>query len=170
MINADEGKPNHALKLERVTATGHITDLLAIDLYVIPTHRAGLGFEIIQQKSQLMPFHPRRFDTTQRLNPHNVVGDVKINIAFQPDFERVCIVVRIPAKRQHTAFDPLNRAWVAGADAYYAIPARGMSLGADTITAQHPVVAMVFGQSGLIAGAAIEGTKYTRVIPSSLGI
>ena len=60
--------------------------------------------------------------------------------------------------------------WVAGADAYYAIPARGMSLGADTITAQHPVVAMIFGQSGLIAGAAIEGTKYTRVIPSSLGI
>ncbi|MCF3973991.1 YSC84-related protein [Paracoccus salsus] len=58
--------------------------------------------------------------------------------------------------------------WVAGADAYYAIPAGGMSLGADTITAQYPVVAMIFGQAGLMAGAAIEGTKYTRVIPSSL--
>lgn len=58
--------------------------------------------------------------------------------------------------------------WVAGADAYYAIPAGGMSLGADTITAQHPVVAMIFGQSGLMAGASIEGTKYTRIIPSSL--
>lgn len=59
--------------------------------------------------------------------------------------------------------------WVAGADAYYAIPAGGMSVGADTVTAQYPVVAMIFGQAGLMAGAAIEGTKYTRVIPSSLG-
>ncbi|MBU3029820.1 twin-arginine translocation pathway signal [Paracoccus sp. XHP0099] len=58
--------------------------------------------------------------------------------------------------------------WVAGADAYYAIPAGGMSLGADTITAQLPVVAMIFGQAGLMAGAAIEGTKYSRIIPSSL--
>lgn len=58
--------------------------------------------------------------------------------------------------------------WVAGADAYYAIPAGGMALGTDTITAQYPVVAMIFGQSGLIAGAAIEGTKYNRVIPSSV--
>lgn len=58
--------------------------------------------------------------------------------------------------------------WVAGADAYYAIPAGGMALGADTITAQYPVVAMIFGQAGLMAGASIEGTKYTRIIPSSL--
>ncbi|MDP5306396.1 YSC84-related protein [Paracoccus spongiarum] len=58
--------------------------------------------------------------------------------------------------------------WVAGADAYYAIPAGGMALGADTITAQYPVVAMIFGQAGLMAGAAIEGTKYSRIIPSSL--
>lgn len=58
--------------------------------------------------------------------------------------------------------------WVAGADAYYAIPAGGMAVGADTIRTQHPVVALIFGQAGLMAGAAIEGTKYTRVIPSSL--
>ena len=43
-----------------------------------------------------------------------------------------------------------------------------MAVGADTFSAQFPVVAMIFGQSGLIAGAAIEGTKYTRVIPSAL--
>ncbi len=58
--------------------------------------------------------------------------------------------------------------WVAGADAYYAVPAGGMALGADTITAQYPVLAMIFGQSGLMAGAAIEGTKYTRISPSAL--
>lgn len=58
--------------------------------------------------------------------------------------------------------------WVAGADAYYAIPNGGTNIGADSITAQYPVVAMIFGQSGLMAGASIEGTKYTRVIPSNL--
>lgn len=57
--------------------------------------------------------------------------------------------------------------WVAGADAYYALPTRGLALGTDTVTYQQPVLAMIFGQSGLIAGASIEGTKYTRIIPSA---
>ena len=43
----------------------------------------------------------------------------------------------------------------------------GTGMGADTITAQYPVVAMVFGQSGLMAGASIAGTKYTRIIPAT---
>ena len=58
--------------------------------------------------------------------------------------------------------------WVAGADAYYALPMGGMAMGTDSISVQHPVVALIFGQSGLIAGAAIEGTKYTRIVPSAL--
>ncbi|AXC49631.1 twin-arginine translocation pathway signal [Paracoccus suum] len=53
--------------------------------------------------------------------------------------------------------------WVAGADAFYALPTGGMDIGADTLALQYPVVAMIFGQSGLMAGAAIEGTKYTRI-------
>nr|WP_139221701.1 YSC84-related protein [Paracoccus halophilus] len=57
--------------------------------------------------------------------------------------------------------------WVAEAGAYYALPSRGQSVGTDTITMQQPVVAMIFGQSGLMAGASIAGTKYTRVIPST---
>lgn len=58
--------------------------------------------------------------------------------------------------------------WVAGAGAFYALPEEGMTVGTDTITRDHPVVAMIFGQTGIMAGAAIEGTKYTRVIPSAL--
>lgn len=57
--------------------------------------------------------------------------------------------------------------WVAEASAFYALPANGISMGADTITAQQPVVAMIFGQSGLMAGASIAGTKYSRIIPST---
>lgn len=54
--------------------------------------------------------------------------------------------------------------WVAGADIKYAIENEGDRLSADTITTLSPVVAVVFGQAGLILGATLEGTKYTRII------
>lgn len=60
--------------------------------------------------------------------------------------------------------------WVAGTDAFYALPVGGQTIGTDTMAAQMPVVAMIFGQSGLMAGAAIEGTKYTRSTPATLQI
>ncbi len=55
--------------------------------------------------------------------------------------------------------------WAVGADAKYALPDQGGSLAADTTTTLAPVIALVFGQSGFIAGATLEGTKYTRIIP-----
>lgn len=55
--------------------------------------------------------------------------------------------------------------WVASADIKYAFQNEGDRISADTITATSPVVAVVFGQTGLIAGASIEGAKYTRIIP-----
>lgn len=62
-----------------------------------------------------------------------------------------------------------RRAGVAGAGAFYALPENGLSFGADTVTYNHPILAMIFGETGIMAGAAIEGTKYTRIIPSALG-
>jgi len=55
--------------------------------------------------------------------------------------------------------------WTLGADAKYATPDEGGSFGADTTTTLNPVVALVFGQAGLIAGVSLEGAKYTRIIP-----
>jgi lipid-binding SYLF domain-containing protein len=55
--------------------------------------------------------------------------------------------------------------WVAGAGLEYAINANAETLLADTTTALSPVIAMVFGQTGLRLGATVEGTKYTRIIP-----
>ena len=57
-----------------------------------------------------------------------------------------------------------SQGWAAGADLKYAIPDQGGSIGKDT-TEIAPVIALVFGQSGLIAGATLSGTKYTRIIP-----
>ena len=55
--------------------------------------------------------------------------------------------------------------WAAGADVKYAVNDRGGNLSAETTTVLAPVIAVVFGQAGLIAGASVEGTKYTRIIP-----
>ncbi len=55
--------------------------------------------------------------------------------------------------------------WAAGADLQYALNSEGENISASTTTALSPVVALVFGQAGLIAGATIEGTKYSRIIP-----
>lgn len=59
----------------------------------------------------------------------------------------------------------LSPGWAAGADLEYAWIDHGQSAGADTITTKHPVIATVFAQSGVLAGATVEGTKYSRIIP-----
>jgi lipid-binding SYLF domain-containing protein len=55
--------------------------------------------------------------------------------------------------------------WVAGADLEYAASTNARSVTTNTAALLTPVVAVVFGQAGLIAGASVEGVKYTRIIP-----
>ena len=55
--------------------------------------------------------------------------------------------------------------WSAGADLEYAVNDQAEMLRADTVTSLAPVIAVVFAQTGLRAGATLEGTKYTRIIP-----
>ena len=59
----------------------------------------------------------------------------------------------------------VSRGWVAGADLEYAVASNSGTLTTDTTTLLTPVVAVVFGQAGLIAGATVEGQKYTRILP-----
>jgi len=54
--------------------------------------------------------------------------------------------------------------WAAGADVRYATPEMGGSIGKET-TELDPVIGLVFGQQGLIAGATLAGVKYSRIIP-----
>lgn len=54
--------------------------------------------------------------------------------------------------------------WAVGADIRYATPDQGGSLGKET-TEIEQVIALVFGQQGLLAGATLGGVKYTRIIP-----
>ena len=55
--------------------------------------------------------------------------------------------------------------WVAGADVEYVFNDKGENLRADTTTITAPVVAVIFGQAGAMAGISLEGMKYTRIIP-----
>ena len=55
--------------------------------------------------------------------------------------------------------------WAASADLRYATPTQGGSMGTETTTQFAPVIAVVFGQSGILAGASLAGVKYSRIIP-----
>lgn len=55
--------------------------------------------------------------------------------------------------------------WAASADLRYAVPTQGGSMGTETTTQFSPVIAVVFGQSGIMAGASLSGVKYSRIIP-----
>ena len=54
--------------------------------------------------------------------------------------------------------------WAVSGDVRYATPEQGASIGKQS-TELDPVIALVFGQQGLIAGATLSGVKYTRIIP-----
>lgn len=53
--------------------------------------------------------------------------------------------------------------WEVGADAVFTIPGKGINLGVDSTTREAPIVAVVFGQDGIMAGASIAGGKYSRI-------
>lgn len=58
-----------------------------------------------------------------------------------------------------------SNGWAAGADVEYVISDRADNLRAETTTSKSPVLAVIFGQAGLLVGATLEGVKYTRIIP-----
>lgn len=55
--------------------------------------------------------------------------------------------------------------WAAGAGADLVVANKGENIAAETTTSLSPVIAVVFAQAGLRAGATLDGTKYTRIIP-----
>ena len=54
--------------------------------------------------------------------------------------------------------------WEIGADAEVFFRQQGVSLGITNNTLTKPIYAIVFGQKGVIAGASLEGAKYSRLI------
>ena len=53
--------------------------------------------------------------------------------------------------------------WEVGADAEITMLEQGVNLGLDSTAFNRPVVAIVFGASGLLIGASLEGAKYSPI-------
>ena len=53
--------------------------------------------------------------------------------------------------------------WEVGADAEVTVPGDGLSANVDSTSIKNPVIAVVFAQDGLLAGASLEGAKYSRI-------
>lgn len=58
-----------------------------------------------------------------------------------------------------------SQGWSAAADLKVQVIDQGEKINASTTTALAPIVAIFFGQAGLIAGATLEGAKYSRINP-----
>ncbi|OIQ72464.1 hypothetical protein GALL_459100 [mine drainage metagenome] len=89
---------------------------------------------------------------------------VRGTIGFQIGGQQYAHVIYFMTEQALSDFRS-SSGWAMGADARYAVSNKGGSLGIDTTTEMAPVVALVFGQAGLIAGATLGGTKYTRILP-----
>lgn len=55
------------------------------------------------------------------------------------------------------------KGWKAGAGTEVTLLQQGFDIGASTDVTNRPIIAIVFGQNGLLAGASLEGAKYTRI-------
>lgn len=55
-----------------------------------------------------------------------------------------------------------SKGFEVGVDASVAVLSAGETINVDTSTIEDPIVAFVFGESGLMAAATIDGTKYTK--------
>ncbi|UYV39139.1 YSC84-related protein [Rhodobacteraceae bacterium D3-12] len=58
-----------------------------------------------------------------------------------------------------------SQGWAAGADLEYVVKDTAGNIRAETTTSTAPVIAVIFGQAGLLLGATLEGVKYSRIIP-----
>lgn len=55
--------------------------------------------------------------------------------------------------------------WELGIDAEYTLVNDGAAATVTTGTFNRPIYVVIYGQQGLAVGAALEGTKYSRIIP-----
>ncbi|MEM6386287.1 MAG: YSC84-related protein [Pseudomonadota bacterium] len=100
------------------------------------------------------------------------IGDISVDyysasqasVGFQIGAQQYAHVLYFMTEEALSEFRT-SSGWAAGADIEYAVNDRGGNLSAETTTVLDPVIAVVFGQAGLLAGASVEGTKYTRIIP-----
>lgn len=56
------------------------------------------------------------------------------------------------------------KGWEIGADAEVTFPGEGLRSGLDSTSHAAPVIGVVFGQDGILAGVSVQGGKYTPIV------
>jgi lipid-binding SYLF domain-containing protein len=59
----------------------------------------------------------------------------------------------------------LSDGWQLGAEAQVVLDRDGAAAGVTTTRINRPIVEVIYGQRGLLAGASLEGAKYNRIFP-----
>jgi len=58
----------------------------------------------------------------------------------------------------------ISDGWQIGVDAEVVVEEEGGAVGLTSVTSNRPVIAVVFGNRGLIVGASLAGAKYSRLV------
>ena len=85
------------------------------------------------------------------------------SFGFQIGLQQMASVLFFMSSDRLTQFRQRD-GWTLGADLEYAVIEKGETAAIDTNTYKDDVFAVVFGQKGLLAGASIEGSKYSRIV------
>jgi lipid-binding SYLF domain-containing protein len=85
------------------------------------------------------------------------------SFGFQIGLQQMSSVLFFMSKDRLAKFRQRD-GWTLGADLEYTVIEKGETAAIDTNTYKDDVFAVVFGQKGLLAGASIEGSKYSRII------
>lgn len=56
-----------------------------------------------------------------------------------------------------------SEGWELGAEAEFVTPNNSLAAHLDTTTSRNPIIAIAFGQEGLMGGVSLGGGKYTRI-------
>ena len=88
-----------------------------------------------------------------------VVGSIGLQVGAQKK-HLVLIFMQEEALKQFRA----SSGWKAGADATVAFIDKGKEASVDTTNIKDPIVGFFFGQTGLMAGATLEGSKFTKIV------
>ena len=86
-------------------------------------------------------------------------GSVGFQIGIQ-SFKQALFFMTDAALAQFRAAD----GWEIGADAEVTFPGEGLRTGLDTTSRSAPVIGVVFGQDGILAGLSVQGAKYTPIV------
>ncbi len=84
------------------------------------------------------------------------------SFGFQLGAQKRSIIIAFMNKEALTRFEQVS-GWKIGGDLSVALVSVGASGGIDTMTQNQPVVAVIFGEKGLMYNLTLEGSKVTKL-------